>query len=152
MKVEAPESRTIRRVDWGIAPHEVGLLADYEVLDAFGRVLPIEVRDEGTQGGKRLFVDLTRPVLPGENAELVVSYADRSVLREGQEWIFRHEGDYPDDRLVSRAVLLPRGAVIRQVSPEPSYRNDEPDRPLVIWRRYFPAGDRSPWEIRFTVG
>lgn len=135
---------------WGLAPHELGMLASYRVLDEFGNEVPYTVSDVPGSAGKRIVLTLPRPVLAGEQGRLTTIFESRDqVLREGEDRIYRIMGDYPDNRLVTRTVVLPAGARVVSVSPEPLQRIETGGRTLVIWRRYFRRAERSPWEIRY---
>ena len=145
-------SEIIARVNWGLGKHELWQLEAYRIVDAFGNDLRYEVRDDPTIDGKRLWVDLARPILPGELMRLTVIYQEKEgVRREGDTWIYQMNGDYPDDRLVTRSVKLPAGAQIVSISPEPLHQVSSDDRSLVVWRRYFLAGENIPWQIRYRL-
>ncbi len=151
MRWKNPHARVLNRVRWGYARHEFGYLESLRVRDSFGRELPIEIQDRG-EDRKLVSVHLDRPALPGEEVVTTTSYREKSVTwRDGEEWVFRHTGDYPDNRLVTRTVQLPPGAAILEVDPEPLYRLETGERPLVMWRRYFLQGERIPWEIRYRL-
>ena len=142
----------LSQVDWGIAPHEVEQLAGWRVVDQFGDELRPRVEDDPATRGKRVHVDLPRPVLPGERLTLTnIVRQPHAVVRQGDAWVYRHRGDYPEDRLVTRSVLLPRGASVLSVTPEPVHDVVVGEQRLVVWRRYFRAGEVGPWEIRFRM-
>jgi hypothetical protein len=95
---------------------------------------------------------LPRPVLPGETLQFTIVYQQKEgVHRDGESWIYRHRGDYPDDRLVTRSVQLPAGAEVLSVNPEPLHQVTSEGGTLIIWRRYFVKGEVMPWEIRYKV-
>ncbi len=147
---DGPEILT--RIDWGIAAHEVDELDRYRVVDAYGNALEVHSKDDPSISGKRAWVDLPRPVLPGEEARLTMIVGGWShAVREGSAWRYKMAGDYPDNRLVTRSVLLPAGARIVSVSPAPLHQITSGERPLVIWRRYFVQGEVIPWEIRYEL-
>ncbi|MFN8546988.1 MAG: hypothetical protein U0527_03210 [Candidatus Eisenbacteria bacterium] len=149
--VHATSGKLLTSVDWGLGTHEVAWLADYQVLDPFGRVLPYRAEDV-PGGGKHVFVDLDRPLLPGEELELtVVIRQPRAVQRDGADWLYRQRGDYPDPRLVTRSVLLPAGAKVVSVTPAATQHAARDGRVVVIWRRYFVAGEEQPLEIRYRT-
>jgi hypothetical protein len=139
-------------VDWGVAAHEIDQLDRTKVIDAYGNTLDLHVKDDPTIKGKRASVVFPRPVLPGEEARLtmVIGNSGRAE-RIGSAWRYRMDGDYPDNRLVTRSVLLPAGARITSVSPEPLRQISSTDRPLVVWRRYFVKGEIVPWEIHYEL-
>ncbi len=145
-------AEALSRVDWGVGAHELGTLADRRVVDEYGNELKLQVRDDHSIRGKRVSVDLPRPVLPGERLLLtdIIRYPD-GVRREGDLWVYRHRGDYPEDRLVTRSVLLPAGATVVSIQPEPIHDVTVQGRRLVVWRRYFRAGQALPWEIRYRL-
>jgi hypothetical protein len=149
---ENRSSKIIRKIKWGLAKHEFGHLATYKVVDVFGNDLPVTLKSAKRFDGKRITVDLARPILPGETLQLTTIYEEENgVRKEDDTWIYRIDGDYPDDRLVTRSVRLPAGAEILSISPEPLHQVNSGDRPLVVWRRYFLKGERIPWVIRYKL-
>jgi hypothetical protein len=145
-------SKIIKLIKWGLAKHELGHLETYKVVDAFGNELPVEVKDAKSSDRKRVTVHLARPNLPGETLQLTTIYEEKEGVRKQDDmWVYRIDGDYPDDRLVTRSVRLPAGAEIVSVSPEPLHQVTSGDRPLVVWRRYFMKGERIPWLIRYKL-
>ena len=145
-------SKIISRVNWGLAEHEFWQLATYRIVDEFGNDLSYEVKEDPAINGKRIWVDFARPILPGESLHLTTIFQQKEgVRKQGDTWAYRMDGDYPDDRLVTRSVRLPAGAQIVSVSPEPLHRVASGDRTLVIWRRYFLEGETIPWEIRYKL-
>ena len=142
----------LARLDWGVAPHEVELLANWRVIDQFGNELRPQIEDDPSTHGKRVRVELPRPVLPGERLAFIDIIRFREgVTRQGGVWVYRHRGDYPEDRLVTRSVLLPQGAAIVSVTPDPVSDVTVGGRRLVVWRRYYRAGEVGPWEIRYRL-
>ena len=146
-------SAVLSSLNWGMAAHELGQLEHYRVVDEFGNELPVRVEDHPTvKGGKLASVVLKRPVLPGEEMKLTTVIGDwGKASRDGDVWVYRIAGDYPDNRLVTRSVLLPAGAEILAVRPEPLHTVPVDGRQLVIWRRYFLQGETIPWEIRYKM-
>lgn len=144
--------RVVASLSWGLAPHEERFLSSYRLVDAFGNELSIEVTDR-SGGGKRLRAALPRPILPGETMRATSIYLDEESVWPEQDgtWVYRNAGDYPDNRLVTRSVLLPAGAEILSVTPEPLHRLESGGRWLVVWRRYFARGEMLPWEVRWSL-
>lgn len=140
---------TLREIDWGVAAHEVPLLAHWRVFDEFGNELTIRLEDRGG-GAKHAFAALVRPVLPGEEIRFTseILFPDR-LTPTGDGLRYRNVGDYPEDRLVSRMVKLPAGAEIVSVTPDPAQRFDVDGIPFVLWRRYYAAGEKTPLEVVF---
>ncbi len=141
-------------VSWGIAPHEtIYQPGKYRVLDDWGRELPLQL-DLPSDGQRGLAtVTLLQPVLPGESGGLITIYEDdRPVFRDGDAFVYRNVGDFPDPRLVTRALRLPPGARVLSVTPEPIYRlDDEQDGTRIIWRRYYSPGENLPMEVRYEL-
>jgi hypothetical protein len=143
--------QTIQEIDWGVAPHELSMLEHWQVFDALGNALPLRIEDR-EDGGKQVHATLVRPILPGET----VQFTDR-ILQQGfvgQKdglFLYRHRGDYPDDRLVTRMLRLPSGAQVVSVSPEPVQRLEIAGSPVVVWRRYFVAGEELPFELTYRL-
>jgi hypothetical protein len=147
-----PGSGIISDLDWGLAAWEVPLLDHYRVLDDLGNELPLRVEPDPAINGKRVHVTLPRPVLPGESMAITTIIGRYGkVARDGDAWLYRTQADYPDDRLVTRSVLLPAGARILSIRPEPLHRLPVGDRQLVVWRRYFRTAETMPWEIKYQL-
>lgn len=142
----------IRELRWGMAPHELKYLDSFRMLDQFGNSMPLQVAGERADGGKRVKVTLVRPLFPGEEAWYTSRFLEtQGTIRDGDEWVYRHVGDYPGHRLVTRSVRLPRGADVMSISPEPLHREMVDGRLLVVWRRFFMRGDTVPWEIHYRL-
>jgi hypothetical protein len=147
-------SSVVAQTDWGMAAHELDQLPNTRVVDAYGNELAMRAEDDPSISGKRIHVEFPRPVLPGEELRLTIIVRSwGKVRREGDAWVYRVEGDYADDRLVTRSVLLPVGAEVQAIEPDPLQviREGAGGRPLVAWRRYFMRGERVPWEVRYTL-
>jgi hypothetical protein len=143
-------SKPMRELRWGMGPHELEYLDSYQQLDVFGNTMPVKVVGELPNGGKQVKVDLLRPLFPGEETWYTSHFVyPATSLLQGDVWTYRHMGRYPDSRLVTRSVLLPEGAQILSIEPEPMYKLKTEGRWLVVWRRYFFRDDVTPWEIRF---
>jgi hypothetical protein len=142
---------TRHEIDWGIAPHEVALLDHWRVFDEFGQELVLRT-EEREDGGRHAYARLARPILPGETVRFTSEILFPGSLHEEDGTLrYRHRGDYPEDRLVSKMLMLPAGAEIVSVSPEPADRFDVDGVPYVYWRRYYKAGEELPLEIVFRV-
>lgn len=140
----------VRRLEWGMAPHELAYLDSFRMLDVFGHSMAVQVVGDRPNGGKRVQVDLVRPLLPGEETWYTSRFRyPLAPDHEGEVWTYRHMGDYPESRLVTRSVLLPEGAEIVAIDPEPLYKTMVDGQWLVVWRRFFLRGDEIPWEIQF---
>ena len=143
--------KTIQEIDWGVAPHELSMLRGWRVFDTLGNELPLRIEDRA-DGGKRVHAKLVRPILPGET----VQFTDRIVqagfvAQKDGLFHYRHRGDYPDDRLVTRMLRLPTGAQVVSVTPEPVQRLEIDGSPVVVWRRYFVAGEELPFDLTYRL-
>jgi len=143
--------RIITELDWGKAPHELDQYQDERVYDEFGNELFIrEVsRDDG---GQQVFVDLFVPVLPG--AKINISHQltwKNYAKRKNRIWIYKHRGDYPENRLVVKMVRLPLGAEIVNISPEPVKNFEHNGYSYVAWRRYYVEGEIVPLTIEYKL-
>lgn len=145
------ESRELMtRVSWGIADWELERSQHMRVLDAFGHELHprIEMRAEGRQA----IIDLAVPVAPLGTLALSVGYRDEArAEREGDHWLYSFAGDFSEDRLLSRTVLLPAGATLIAAEPQPGFTVQHEGRPLVFWRRYYAAGEALPLVVRYRL-
>lgn len=125
---------------------------EYRILDAYGNELAMRFTPAEDTELVRVDVDLRRPILPGEEWRFTHVFRDSTTCwQENGEWVFRHVGDYPDRRIVTRTVALPPGAGIREITPLPTERLRKGDRSIVIWRRLFEPGEEQPWEIRYAL-
>jgi hypothetical protein len=141
----------ITELKWGKAPHELTLYQDEKVYDEFGNELFIRevTRDDG---GRQVSVDLTVPILPGEE----MSFSDRFTWKDYAKqkdgiWIYKHAGDYPENRLVIKMVRLPQGAEIVDISPEPVKNFEHNGYRYVAWRRYYVKGEVVPLTIEYKL-
>lgn len=141
----------ITQLNWGKAPHELNLYQDERVYDEFGNELFMQETNRDN-GGRQVSVDLAVPILPGEK----VSFSNRFVWKnfakskEGM-WIYKHAGDYPEDRLVVKMVRLPLGAEIVNISPEPVKKFEHNGYSYVAWRRYYVKGEVIPLTIEYKL-
>ncbi len=141
-----------KEAEWGLGAHELGFLANYHVFDEFGNDVPYRLEDAPAIRGKRIVLTLPRPILPGEVGRLTTVFEDRERLfRSGEDRVYRTIGDYPDNRLVTRTVVLPAGARVVSVSPEPLRRITVEGRTVLVWRRYFHRAEQVPWEVRYRL-
>jgi hypothetical protein len=141
----------ITSINWGKAPHELTLYQDEKVIDEFGNELSMrEVnRDDG---GRQVFVDLTVPVLPGEKIKLFHRFTWKNYAKQKDGiWIYKHVGDYPENRLVTKMVCLPQGAEIVNISPEPVKKFEHNGYSYVAWRRYYVKGEIVPLTIEYKL-
>jgi hypothetical protein len=141
----------ITELNWGKAPHELTLYQDEKVYDEFGNELFIrEVnRDDG---GRQVFVNLTVPILPGAEMSISHRFTDKNYAKQKEgTWIYKHNGDYPENRLVIKMVRLPQGAEIVDISPEPVKKFEHNGYNYVAWRRYYVKEEVVPLTIKYKV-
>ena len=141
----------ITKLDWGKAPHELTLYQDEKVYDEFGNELFMQEVNRDN-GGRQVSVDLTVPILPGEE----VSFSHRFIWKDYAKqkngiWIYKHAGDYPEDRLVVKMVRLPLGAKIENISPEPVKNFEHNGYRYITWRRYYAKGEVVPLTIEYKL-
>jgi hypothetical protein len=141
----------ITQLNWGKAPHEINLYQDERVYDEFGNELFMQETNRD-DGGRQVSVDLAVPILPGEE----VSFSHRFVWKDFAKqkdgtWIYKHAGDYPEDRLVVKMVRLPLGAKIENISPEPVKNFEHNGYRYVSWRRYYVKGEVVPLTIEYKL-
>lgn len=141
----------IIELNWGKAPHELTLYQDEKVYDEFGNELFMREisRDDG---GRRVFVNLAVPILPGEEMSFSnrFTWKDYAKQKDGI-WIYKHAGDYPEDRLVIKMVRLPHVAEIVDISPEPVKKFEHNGYTYVAWRRYYVKGEVVPLTIEYKL-
>lgn len=141
----------ITQLNWGKAPHELTLYQDEKVYDEFGNELFMQEANRDN-GGRQVSVDLTVPILPGEE----VSFSHRFIWKDYAKqkdgiWIYKHAGDYPEDRLVIKMVRLPQVAEIVDISPEPVKKFEHNGYTYVAWRRYYVKGEVVPLTIEYKL-
>jgi hypothetical protein len=141
----------ITKLDWGKAPHELTLYQDEKVYDEFGNELFMQETNRDN-GGRQVSVDLAVPILPGEEMSLSHRFVwkDFATQKNGT-WIYKHAGDYPEDRLVVKMVRLPLGAEIINISPEPVKNFEHNGYRYVAWRRYYVKGEVVPLTIEYKL-
>jgi hypothetical protein len=60
-------------------------------------------------------------------------------------------GDFPEDRIYHRKIVLPAGAKIESVSPEPWLNFEHGDRQVIVWHRYYPRGEEFPLTVNYKL-
>lgn len=141
----------VDRIEWGLAPHEIALLPHWQAFDEFGNELQIQVEKENGEH-PRARARLVRPIVPGETLRFTSRIRTSDlVTKEGNVLRYTHQGDYPEDRLVTKMVCLPSGATIVSVTPEPVQRFELDGKPYVLWRRYYVAGEKHPLQVRYRL-
>lgn len=146
-------SRTIvDHLSWGIAPHEEPLIPEWQVFDPFGNELVMTVNPPDENGRRQARATLVRPVLPGETIRCSdrIVFHDR-ISEDENAFLYRHRGDYPEARLVTKMILLPPGAEVIVATPEPLRRFDFEGAPCLVWRRFFAEGEVYPIEVRYRL-
>ncbi len=143
-------SDVIRSIDWGIAPHEEKLLDDWHVFDDLGNDLPLQIEERG--GKKRVHVDFVKPILPGDTVRYTsrIRFVDHLHKSDGT-FTYRHVGDFPEDRLVTRMIRLPAGANVGHISPEPVHQLEIDGTTVIVWRRYYKKGEQFPFEVSYKL-
>jgi hypothetical protein len=132
-------SEILEEIRWGVAPHDLG------------NSLPITV-EEGEGEVRRASAALVRPILPGET----LRFANRILMpgyvsKDGDLFVYRNRGAYPEKRLVTRMVRLPEGAQIVSAEPEPIHRFDSEGSPVVVWRRLYAQGEDYPFLVTYRL-
>jgi hypothetical protein len=142
--------KLLTAMSWGVADWEVERMEKMRVLDAFGNELEHTMMMK--RGRRMVSVKLAVPVAPQESYILMVSYRDEGrAVRDGDDWLFRFGGDFPEDRLLKRKVILPAGAEVLDISPAFFRTYDHEGAPLVFWKRFFRAHEVLPMSIRYRL-
>ena len=91
-------------------------------IDDQGRELPVTVSTE--DGGDRYTVSFIDPALPGERLTYKrISETPDLASKEGDIWTFRTDWPFgPQSYRYNETVMLPEGAEIVSVNPEPDRR------------------------------
>lgn len=144
--------KLITRLDWGKAPHELSEYQEERVYDEFGNELLMQEvsRDDG---GRHVFVDLAVPVLPGEKISFSHRFTTQKNVAQQKNgtWVYKHAGDYPENRLVIKMVRLPQRAEIVNISPKPVANFEFNGYVYVAWRRYYVKGEVAPLIIEYKL-
>ncbi len=142
--------KLLTAISWGVADWEVERVKAMRVLDAFGNELKHIVKMK--RGRRIVVVELVVPVAPLESYILMVAYRDEGrAVRDGDDWLFRFDGDFPEDRLLKRKVILPAGAEVLDITPAFFRTFDHEGAPLVFWNRFFHAYEVLPMSIRYRL-
>jgi hypothetical protein len=146
-------TEVITSLSWGAAEHELAMVRTMQAFDGFGNRLSHRLEPPtGDRGHHTVVVDLALPVPPGETVDLALRYHQAgTVKRDGRSCRLAFAGDFPDDRLYTRVVRLPPGAVVTDVSPPPLQRFTHDGMEHVVWRRYYPAGRRDTLAVEYQL-
>lgn len=141
----------LTRLSWGVADWEAERTRRMHVVDAYGNTLGHHFEMKG--GQRVVIVELAVPVAPQEEYVLTVAYKDSERARlENGVWTFRFVGDFPEDRLLRRKVILPVGAELLEVKPALSHKTFEHEgAPLVYWKRFFFKNETAPMTLRYRL-
>lgn len=127
------------------APGPVPSSADVRLFDERGRELP--VRFEPTESGHWSVWAFSEPVMPGETSSLKMT-GSAAARKEGSVWVYESDWSWGyRSNLYRETVMLPAGAQIVSVTPEPEMRFRCADSPGVRFRE-----QRGPNEtFRYTI-
>jgi hypothetical protein len=149
--------RAITELRWGLAPWEREVVDARSYIDHRGIQLhprydpPREEWPRQPEATVRLILPLAVPLAPGEEMTLTTRETLPAVAEDDLGFHYRHNGDYPEDRLVWRKVSLPRGAHVVVVTPDPSARFTVQGREYIVWRQFYRAGEVRPLEVVYRL-
>ena len=135
---------------WGAAAHEADEARHMTSYDVYGNELPMRLvpRDDG---GFRVEVDFLVPVAPGERTGLIVKVLRKGAVRhEGDTWSYTYNGDFAEDRHLTRKIELPAGAELIDTYTG-SRRVELGDRIILVSQRYYPAHTKDPVTVTFRL-
>jgi hypothetical protein len=139
-------------VEWGAAEWELEMYRTMEAYDKYGHRLQHRIEPRSTKGQYSVIVDLQVPLAPGESVDLATKYLEPGQAhREGDGFRLSFVGDFPDDRIYLRKVELPQGAEIEKVEPDATLTFQHEGHPIVVWRRYYPKGEKFPLTVVYRV-
>ncbi len=132
-------------------PFEVPTGSTIRWLDDQGRELPSTVVTEA--GRSRYTVRLVDPVMPGERfAYKRVSESAALATREGDLWTCRADWSFgPQSYAYTETVVLPRGAEVVSVTPEPETRFTWDEKPVVRFDARLKASEHFAYEIQYRL-
>ncbi len=139
-------------VEWGAAPHEMEQVGTLKAYDGFGNALTHHLEPRPGSDVQRVIVDLAVPVAPGETVDLTTRYLLRNrVQKKGGVLSYTFGGDFPEDRIYTRKLKLPRGATVVSTDPAPVQTFDAMGCRYLVWRRYYPKGEVFPITVSYRL-
>ncbi|MBD3337032.1 MAG: hypothetical protein GF355_16075 [Candidatus Eisenbacteria bacterium] len=137
---------------WGVKPRELERYQTMELRDSFGNLLPLELEPRPNSDLYTARAQLVVPVAPGEDLVLLRKFrgAD-AVHRDDNRLTVTFMGDFPEHRIYHRKLQLPHGARIVEISPQPAVQFTYRQRPVIVWRRFYPRGERFPLQVTYEL-
>jgi hypothetical protein len=139
-------------VSWGAKKSELDMFWRMEAYDAYGHRLQHRIEPREKSDLYNVIVDLTIPVMPGEQTTLTCRYFHPGgVKRQGDLFTYTFMGDFPEDRIYYGKVQLPPGAEIERVDPQPIIQCTHEGHLNLAWRRYYPRYESSPLTVVYRL-
>ncbi|MBD3334129.1 MAG: hypothetical protein GF355_01280 [Candidatus Eisenbacteria bacterium] len=137
---------------WGVKPSELERHQTMELRDSFGNMLPLELEPRPNSDLHTARAEFVVPVAPGEDLVLLRRFRDTgAVRREGNRFTLSFMGDFPEHRIYHRKLQLPPGARIVEITPQPAVQFTYRERPVIVWRRFYPRGERYPLQVIYEL-
>jgi len=122
-----------------------------EHFDTFGNLLPFTV-EETLENGWVYSIEFPIPVAPGESYEITRKCKwSKWANREDDHWVAGHHISWRADTLYMLISILPSGAKLHSITPQPLRQFDLGGKPIITWKRYMPIGGASRFEARYEL-
>ncbi len=137
---------------FGAKERELPTMKTMQAYDQFGNRLNVRIEPRAGTGLYNVFIDFEVPILPGESMRGSLRYVYQNQIEcDGQRCRNQFWGDFPEDRLHTRRVELPKGAKLLKVDPEPNLQYEHDGKTVVVWRRYYPAKTGFPLVVEYEL-
>lgn len=154
LRLTNESSRVWTYIQWGAKERELSMFRTMRAFDQFGNALAHRIEPRAGSELYNVIVDLVVPVAPGEELALAERLTNPGMARRDDDsggFVLTFAGDFPEDRIHTRKVRLPRGARVETVEPEPSFQFEHEGSPIIVWRHYYPEGEEFPLTVAYRL-
>ncbi len=145
-------SKVLTYIQWGAKERELDRYRTMTAFDKYGNRLTSRIEPREGTDLYNVIVDLAVPVLPGEKVDLAMRYVNKGFAKkDGDTFHFTFSGDFPEDRIYHRKVVLPAGAKIKSVEPKPWLQFEHDGRTVIVWHRYYPKFQELPLTVTYEL-
>lgn len=137
---------------FGAKERELPTMRAMKAYDQFGTQLNVRIEPRAGTDIHNVFIDFDVPILPGESMRGSLRHEFQGQITcEGSRCRNEFSGGFPEDRLHTRRLELPKGAKLLKVEPKPNLQFDFEGKTVVVWRRYYPVGTYSPLVVEYEL-
>ena len=139
--------RFLRASEGGITKEFEELFNQQEYFDSFGYQLPVTI-EERLENGWKYNVEFPVPVAPGDVYEITLKDRwPKWAKYEDNHWHARHHIiQTAKATIYTQMFILPKGAKVSSVTPQPLRQFDFNGKPTIIWKRYMPPNEAATFE------